>query len=105
MDATFGVCKKKILLFNILVVNECNQGIPVGYIVFGAKLYSSSCDGDTLAVYFSQFSQAVTTAHQKEHLDSQEIFVPRICALSYAHLIILLALGLHATISLGIYNR
>jgi hypothetical protein len=46
LDGTFGISNKKILLFVLLVVNDDNKGIPVGYLLFsaanGAQRSSSS---------------------------------------------------------------
>ena len=46
LDKTFGISNKKILLFVLLVLDEQNKGIPIGYLLFlaagGAQKASSS---------------------------------------------------------------
>ncbi|PKY55703.1 hypothetical protein RhiirA4_475345 [Rhizophagus irregularis] len=36
LDGTFGISNKKILLFVLLVLDEQNKGIPIGYLLFSA---------------------------------------------------------------------
>ena len=46
LDGTFGISNKKILLFILLVLDEQNKGVPVGFLLFsaagGAQKASSS---------------------------------------------------------------
>lgn len=37
MDGTFGVCSARVLLFILMVIDNCNRGIPVAFYLFSAK--------------------------------------------------------------------
>jgi len=80
MDATFCICNRKILLFNILVVDSRGKGIPVAYFLFtpkyGAKLDSSSYDTSILANFLTKFKAAVTEAHRNEFPEDASEFFP-----------------------------
>jgi len=80
MDGTFRISSKKFLLFIVMVVNEFNKGIPVGYFLFsapaGSKLYSSHYDSNILARFLCAFQQVVTVANQRDD-GMQEMFTPK----------------------------
>jgi len=59
LDGTFGVSNKKILLFVLLVLDEQNKGIPVGFLLFsaagGAQKASSSYNHTILKELMSYY--------------------------------------------------
>ncbi|GJE99378.1 hypothetical protein PsYK624_156320 [Phanerochaete sordida] len=63
MDGTFGVCSARLLLFILLVINDCNHGIPVAWYFFSAKedhtRVHASYDGAVLTAGVQHFKEAL----------------------------------------------
>jgi len=71
-DGTFGFSNKKVLLFVLLVINEDNKGIPIGYLLFsaasGAQRASSSYNHSILKELLKQYKDKLSIENNCEFL-------------------------------------
>ncbi|PKY60723.1 hypothetical protein RhiirA4_519701 [Rhizophagus irregularis] len=71
-DGTFGFSNKKVLLFVLLVVNQDNKGIPIGYLLFsaasGAQRASSSYNHAILKELLKQYKDKISIENNHEFL-------------------------------------
>ena len=70
LDGTFGVCKHKILLFILMVVDENNKGIPITYILFSPpsrnKHTAAGYNTEVLTRMFTIFKKKITEIRRQE---------------------------------------
>ncbi|KAJ8085721.1 hypothetical protein PM082_004539 [Marasmius tenuissimus] len=63
LDGTFGICKKKMLLFILLGIDEDHHGVPLAFLLFSApsgnKLTSSGYDSAILAKLLKSFKDGM----------------------------------------------
>ena len=85
MDGTFGVSKKQVLCF-ILLVDDDNRGNSCGYFVFSPKPGQTGVAGaynaDVLATFLGAWGDAVTQHHMQAHPNDRTQFCPKVGCVS-----------------------
>jgi hypothetical protein len=79
-DGTFGFSNKKVLLFVLLIINQDNKGIPIGYLLFsaasGAQRASSSYNHSILKELLKQYKDKLS-------IENNCKFLPKVSNLSF----------------------